>query len=187
MMYNADRAEGPFTIEEFEALPEEDAYRVELVRGMLVREPRPAAMHAWVQSRVAVRLGGFVEEQRLGYLFTDVGVIVSRHSSTVRGPDLAFVAAARLPAGPRSGFLDLAPDLCIEIVSPSNRPAAIEEKVLEYLSAGTSLVWVIDPAKRTVVERRPGSAANVRATAEELSGADVVPGFVLNLAELFGI
>jgi hypothetical protein len=117
------------TIEEFERLPEEDAFRVELVRGRLVREPRPAALHGWVQLHLGSMLLNHVERHRRGEVFSDIGVILSTEPATVRGPDLAFVSSERLPSGPpKRGFLAFAPDLCVEIVSPSNTSAEIHER-----------------------------------------------------------
>ncbi|HEX7051165.1 MAG TPA: Uma2 family endonuclease [Longimicrobiales bacterium] len=184
--YHAEPRERPLTIEEFERLPEEDAYRIELVRGRMVREPRPAALHGWVLWQLARRLGTHIDEHRLGFFFIDIGVILSREPATVRGRDLVFVAAERLPSGPPPrGFLDLAPDLCVEIVSPSNTAAGVHEKVLEYLGAGTRLVWVVHPTKRTVAEYRSPRDVRVTGAGDALDGDDVVPGFRLPVAAIF--
>jgi Uma2 family endonuclease len=174
------------TIEEFERLPEEDSARVELVRGMLVREPRPAALHGWVQLKLGSMLLNHVERHRLGEVFSDIGVILSTEPATVRGPDLAFASSRQLPSGPPArGFLDFAPDLCIEVVSPWNTSGEIQEKVLEYLDAGTRLVWVVHPEARTVTEfRSPTEIRFFRAT-DELDGGGTLPGFRTPVASLF--
>jgi Uma2 family endonuclease len=174
------------TIEEFERLPEEDAFRVELVRGRLVREPRPAALHGWVQLHLGSMLLNHVERHRRGEVFSDIGVILSTEPATVRGPDLAFVSSERLPSGPpKRGFLAFAPDLCVEIVSPSNTSAGIHEKVLEYLEAGTRLVWVVHPEARTVTEYRSPSEIRILAVTDELDGGGVLPGFRTPVVTLF--
>ena len=174
------------TLEEFERLPEEDAWRVELVRGMLVREPRPAAMHGWVQVNLGSLLLNHVGEHWLGHVFSDIGVVLSTEPATVRGPDLAFVSAERLPLGPPArGFLPFAPDLCVEIVSPSNTAAEIQEKVLEYLEAGTRLVWVVHPESRTVTEYRSRNEIRILESADELEGREVIPGFRAPLTSFF--
>lgn len=174
------------TIEEFERLPEEDSARVELVRGMLVREPRPAALHGWVQIKLGSMLVNHVEQHRLGHVFSDIGVILSTDPATVRGPDLAFVSSERLPAGPpKRGFLSFAPDLCVEIVSPWNTSGEIHEKVLEYLEAGSRLVWVVHPEAETVTEYRSLKEIRILAVTDELDGGEVVPGFRTPVTTLF--
>jgi Uma2 family endonuclease len=175
-----------YTIEEFEHLPEEDLYRVELVRGLLLREPRPAALHGWVLANLTALLHTHVKRYRLGYVFTDVGIIISHDPATVRGPDLAFVSTSRLPHGPpERGFLGFVPDLCVEIISPSNRADEIQEKVLDYLNGGASLVWVVNPELRTLAEHRSGRRDRVLGVDGEVEGYDVVPGLHLPLVELF--
>ncbi|MGH7482286.1 MAG: Uma2 family endonuclease [Longimicrobiales bacterium] len=174
------------TVEEFERLPEEDLYRVELVRGVLVREPRPAAYHGWVQVGLGGALLNHVREHGLGFVFTDIGVILEREPDTVRGPDIAFVVADRLPGGPpKKGFLEFAPDLCVEIVSPSNRLTEIQAKVFEYLDAGTRLCWIVNPEPRTVTSYRSRTDVGLADATGEIDGDDVVPGFRLAVAELF--
>jgi Uma2 family endonuclease len=174
------------TIEEFERLPEEDDARVELVRGMLVREPRPAAMHGWVQMNLGSMLLEHVRQHGLGDVFSDIGVILSIDPATVRGPDLAFVSRERLPAGPPDrGFLAFAPDLCVEIVSPSNSSAEIHQKVLDYLEGAARLVWVVHPEARTVTEYRSPSEILSLGVGEELNGGDVVPGFRVPVERIF--
>lgn len=174
------------TLEEFELLPEEDAWRVELVRGMLVREPRPAVVHGWVQVRLGSLLMRHVEEHSLGYIFSDVGVILSTDPPTVRGPDLAFVSAERLPNGmPKRGFLPFAPDLCIEIISPSNTFSEIQEKVLEYLESGTRLVWVVYPETGSVTEYRSRIEIRILESTDALEGGNILPGLRVPVASLF--
>lgn len=179
-------SQGPLTIEEFEKLPEEDLYRLELVRGWVVREPRPAARHGRVLAKLTRWLEEHIEAHTLGYLFVDIGVIVVTQPRTVRGPDLAFVAASRLPSGPPPrGFLDFVPDLCIEVVSPSNTAAEIREKVQEYLSAGASEVWVVDPDTTTLTMHGADGRLHSFSEEDELAGSQVLPGFRLLLRSLF--
>lgn len=188
MTHDPARAEdGNVTIEEFARMPEEDAYRVELVRGRLVREPRPAPLHGRVLSRLDRRLGAHVDEAGLGDVLVDVGFVLSDVEQTVRGPDLAFVSRDRLSddAYDEQGFWRFPPDLAVEVVSPSNSASEIQQKVLEYLDAGTRLVWVVYPRGRRVTVHHPGGEARVLGADDELDGADVVPGFRVRVSELF--
>jgi Uma2 family endonuclease len=173
----------PLTIEEYERLDEPDEWRTELVRGVVVREPRPAPYHARTQTRLAHRLEEFVEREKLGFVLTDVGVILSRHPPTVRGPDVAFYRVERLPELPRR-FPDIAPDLVIEIVSPSNTVTEIVEKVMDYLDAGSRLVWVVDPMSRTATVYRSRDEIRILTDRETLDGADVLPGLKLRLEDV---
>lgn len=186
--YRTAPEDRPLTLEEFERLPEEDGARVELVRGRVVREPRPAAEHGRVLLNLSFLLRDHLRHRLDGFAFADTGVILSHDPPTVRGPDLCFVSAARLPDGPPSeGFLDLAPDLCVEIVSPANTATEIQEKVLEYLDAGTRLVWVVDPRMRTVTEHRLSDRSLLLRESEVLDGGEVLSGFSVPVAELFAL
>lgn len=184
----ARRAESDriLSLEEFEDLPEEDAHRLELVRGRLIREPRPGARHGLLMARLGARLQRHVEENRLGVVCMDFGVVLPTEPPTVRGPDIGFVARDRIPPeGVPTGFLRMAPDLAVEIVSPSNTVSEIQEKVLEYLDAGARLVWVIDPQTQVVNTYRSRDEIRLLGEGDELEGGDVLPGFRLALEELF--
>jgi Uma2 family endonuclease len=178
-------AEPLVTLEEFQRMPEEDAYRIELVRGRIVREPRPGAAHGWVTGRLVERIGSYAREHGLGIVVTETGFLLSVEPPTVRGPDLAFLAAESLPPElPTTGFWRLAPDLAVEVVSPSNTAAEIREKVLEYLASGSRLVWVVDPATRSVSAYRSRRDISLLTEDDALEGGDVLPGFRLPIAEL---
>jgi Uma2 family endonuclease len=116
----------------------------------------------------------------------DTGFILSRAPDTVRAPDIAFVAEGRFETGLPFGYVPFAPDLAVEIVSPSNTASELQAKVLEYLEAGTRLVWVIDPRRETVMVYRSRDDIRILGRDDELDAADVLPGFKLALSELFG-
>ena len=99
----------------------------------------------------------------------------------MRGPDIAVIRKGRVPEPSPTGFAAFPPDLVIEIRSPNDRPGDVLGKVADYLSAGTALVWVIDPAHRAAhVYRQDGTEALLDAE-DTLDGEDVLPGFVLRL------
>lgn len=173
------------TISEFEMLPEEDAYRVELVRGRLVREPRPASLHGRVMVRLSHRLEAFAESRGGGVVLADIGVITGRDPDTVRGPDIAFWSTERIPeAGYETSFWG-PPDLAVEILSPSNQDSEMRAKVDEYLDAGVRMVWLVDPGARVVSVHRPDARARTLGIGHVLDGEDVLPGFQLPLASFF--
>jgi Uma2 family endonuclease len=170
------------TLEEYEQLPDDGCIH-ELSEGMLVREPLPGARHGYVAGKVFGALNAYVQTHDLGSVFMETGYVLKNEPKTVRGPDISFIAKTRLPAELPSGFFTLAPDLAIEILSPSNTASEIERKVLEYLDAGTLMVWVIDPETRTARSYRGNEALIVRADGE-LAAREVVSGFTLRLSDV---
>ena len=120
----------------------------------------------------------------VGVVLLDVGHVVERGPDTVRGPDVAFVRAGRLDLR-KTSWVEGGPDLAVEIRSPGDRKGEVEDRVADYLRAGTPLVWMVDPAKRTVTVRRPGVADEVLGQDDEVSGGDVLPGFRADVAAFF--
>lgn len=174
------------TLEEYERLPDEDGYSLELAAGRLVREPRPGARHGVIVGDLFRVLDSFVRERGLGRVVIETGFLLAEDLPTVRGPDVAFISAERLPAGPvPEGFWRLAPDLAVEVVSPSDSAAEIQEKVLQYLDAGTLAVWVVQPRTRTVEVWQPDADVHVVREEETLDGGDVLPGWRMEMKNLF--
>lgn len=158
---------------------------VDLVRGVLeVREP-PGYTHGRVTVNLLMRLAAHVERARPDHvLVTETGFTLTRGPDTVRGPDIALVRRDRVPSPEPRGFLELAPELIVEVLSPRDRPGEVLAKVADWLTAGTRLVWVVDPERRVArVYRGDGSEAIVGADAA-LDGEDVLPGFACRLPEV---
>lgn len=173
------------TIEEFQRLPD-DGTRLELIRGRVVREPPAGFEHGDLGMGIATRLRTFVKERGLGTVVgPDTGFILAEDPPTVRAPDAAFVRAGKIEAGRPLGFAPFAPDLAVEIVSPSNTLGEIHEKVLDYLDAGTALVWVVEPRGPRVTTYRSRSEIQILGPGDELDAADVVPGFRIGVRALF--
>ncbi|MGH7556734.1 MAG: Uma2 family endonuclease [Gemmatimonadota bacterium] len=173
------------TIEEFHRLPD-DGWRCELVRGEVVREPPAGYEHGRLANRILHLLTSFVEERGLGeVLASETGFVLFEEPPTVRAPDAAFVAGGRIPSPAPPGYGRLAPDLAVEVVSPSNTVADIHAKVMDYLDAGSRLVWVMDPSTRSVTAYRSRKRIRLLTEGDELDGEDVLPGFRMPLAEVF--
>ena len=173
------------TLEVYAALQEPDErFVTEVVRGRLVREPIPSWEHGRLQARIGHLLFAWVEEHGHGEVGGASGYVLSEDPATVRGPDVAVVLDPKAAAV--GGWTLGAPDLAVEVLSPSNTSTAIQEKVLDYLGAGASLVWVVDPSARTVTVYRPDGSARLLRGDETLSGEDVLPGFSVTLDRLFG-
>src|SRR5207253_10330580 len=126
-------------------------HHYELVDGVLhVSEP-PFAWHGAIQVRLAAALHAHVVPRRLGMVLGESGFVLRRGPDTVRGPDVAFIRAERIPSRAKDGFLEGAPDLVVEIVSPSNTAAEMTRKVKDYFSAGARLVWLVYPRRNLVI------------------------------------
>lgn len=186
----------PMDAGELARLPD-DGFQYELVEGRLVRMPPPKPRHGLIASHLDRVLGTYVETHHLGKVFTaDTGFLLSRRGErhTVLGADVAFVRAGRLPP-PDSPEWDeyfrLAPDLSVEVASPSQYRPELTAKAQQWVAAGTRLVWVVWPPSSSVDVWRAGRGAEAAvATLREddlLDGLDVVPGFTYPVADLFSL
>lgn len=183
---NPAAADRRYTIEEYLTLPDDEGWRDELVRGRLVREPIPGGEHGWIQVILASALHGHADAHGLGVVLVESGYVLAESPPTVRGPDVSFVSRERIPPeGVVRGHWRMAPDLAVEVVSPSNRLAEMQEKVLEYLDAGSRMVWVVDPRTRSITVYRSPAEIRLLRRGDTLDGGNVVPGFRLPVEELF--
>ena len=134
----------------------------------------------------AWRLAEYVDENRLGTVYAaETGFRLATDPDTVRAPDVAFVSRVRLEAvGEVEGFWPEAPDLAIEVVSPGDSYSDVEEKVVDWLDAGTKMV-VINPRQRSATVYKSPSDIAALAETDVLAGGDVVPGFELAVREIF--
>jgi Uma2 family endonuclease len=163
-----------------------DIGRCELLQGEVVRMAPAGAEHGGLAHELARLVGNFVAEHDLGRVYAaETGFILSRDPDTVRAPDVAFVTKDRLPPRPIRGFFPGAPDLAVEVVSPTDRLADVHEKVNQWLAAGTRSVWVVDPVNRTLEVNRPDGSVTRLRQPDELRDDPALPGFVLSMAELF--
>jgi Uma2 family endonuclease len=174
------------TVEDLYVMPD-DGFNYELQAGLLVSEPLPGGRHGRVVAAVAELLRAHVKNHRLGVVFAgDSGFVLARKPDTVRGPDVAFVSRERFELGGDTvkAFAG-APDLAVEVVSPTNTPAAMHAKVADYLAAGTRCVWVVDPESQAVTVYASLLGPHTVGQDEMLDGEDVLPGFRVLVGEIF--
>jgi Uma2 family endonuclease len=153
-----------------------DGRKYELVDGEIRVSPG-GGRHSLVSLKLASRLLAFVTERAAGHAF-DSSMGFRLPGGNVRSPDASFVAAGRFEADtPPDDFADLAPDLAVEVLSPSERPRAVLDKVGEYLEAGVRLVWVIDPRSAKAIVYRSLTDVTELQTGDALDGGEVLPGF----------
>jgi len=173
------------TAEQLMQMP--DDRRRELVRGELREMPPSGFDHGATVDSIQVLLSNYVRANRLGVVVgAETGFRLSRNPDTVRGVDVGFVRADRIPAtGRPTVYWEGAPDLAVEVVSPSDTVEAVEEKVDDYISAGCAMVVVINPRRRTLTVHRAGRDLVVLRASDTFSGGDVVPGFQCPVAAVF--
>lgn len=174
------------TAEDLLAMPD-DGVRRELVNGELIEMTPTGQQHGRVAIRVGSRLEQHVEANQLGATYAaETGFQLASDPPTVRAPDAAFVRSERLAAaGDIAGYFPGAPDLAVEVVSPGDRFADVEEKVFAWLDAGARMVVVINPAKRTATVYRSRTAIVVLTEEETIDGGDVVPGWTMRVGDAF--
>jgi Uma2 family endonuclease len=174
------------TADEFLEMPD-DGLLHELVRGEVVTMSLPGGEHGEIAGEIFWRITNHVKSSKLGKTYAaETGFIIDRDPDTVRGPDVGFVRADRLAEiVNRKKYIPFAPDLAVEVLSPNDRPGEVDEKVQEWLAAGTSLVWTVDPSARTVTVHRPGVESITLPEDQDLDGGDILPGFVCGVALFF--
>ena len=175
-----------YTVDQFEALDLGDN-RFELWWAEVRPVPGGGTQHSFVGVNVSGELRAFVRPAKRGIVVgADCRFVLSRELRLVLVPDSAFITTERVPpldTFPKS--FDGAPDLAVEIVSPTDRRAEIEEKARTWLRFGARLVWVFHPTRRTVAVWTPDGEVRTLGEADELDGGDVLPGFRLVVATLF--
>jgi len=175
------------TIAEYAELPDNGVPN-ELVRGRIVPLNRPTPWHGYVCDNAALIICGFVKEHDLGYPVTnDAGIITARNPDTLRGADLAFYSYQRIPKGTlaKKGYVDVAPDLVVEVKSPTDRWKDILAKVAEYLNVGVAIVCVLDPERSTVTLYRPDHPEEKLTADDVLTLPGVMEGFSVLVRKFF--
>jgi Uma2 family endonuclease len=160
-----------------------DGRKYELVDGEIRVSPA-GARHGRISLRLGAALLAFVREEGLGEVF-DSSTGYRLPGGNVRSPDASFVSSKRLPRVPE-GFLELAPDLAVEVLSPEDSPRGVLDKVGEYLAAGVRLVWVIDPRTSRAVSYRSLTDVQEIGPDGTLDGGELLPGFRYPLSDLLG-
>jgi Uma2 family endonuclease len=163
-----------------------DIGRCELIQGEIIRMAPAGAEHGNTAGEIFGRIWMFVREQNLGEVYAaDTGFIIARNPDTVRAPDVAFVRKDRVPAQPRRGFFDGAPDLAVKVVSPGDTHSELSAKVNQWLAAGAVSVWVVDPPNQVVDVHHAGDRVERYRVADILRDEAILPGFSVAVSEIF--
>ena len=172
------------TAEELLAMPQDGP--CELIAGEIVMMTPAGYQHGEIAGKINTLLGPHAAKNRLGSVVSgEAGFLIARDPDTVRVPDVAFVRRERQPKSPKA-FFPGAPDLAVEVISPTDRVKEVDDKTQAWLDAGTPLVWVVWPDTRSVVVHRPGQPPRILHERDVITGEDVLPGFECTVAEFFG-
>ncbi len=161
----------------------------EVIDGEVVEMPSAGGRHSQLGMRIGWFVTSFVNQHHLGIVYgADGGFILRGEPLLLRVPDVAFVRTERLPANyDDGGFLRVAPDLVVEVISPSDRMVEVLAKVVMWLEAGVALLWLVDPVAMTVTVYRPDDPPRTLTRDETLDGGDLLPGFTLAVSAIFAI
>ncbi len=171
------------TAEELANLPD-DGYRYELLRGELIQMAPPDWIHGVRQARLAYEFVAYAD-QFGGQVTGEAGFHLEVNPDTVLAPDLTYTRPERVPNDAERGFARYAPDVAVEIDSPSNRPGERRRKVQAYHRAGTRLVLFVNDERRTVTVEHADGRSEVLHVDDVFDGGDVMPGFRLAVADFF--
>jgi Uma2 family endonuclease len=173
------------TGEELARMPGTDL--CELVDGRIVPMTPTGEEHGRIEGNVYRAIDSWVRPRQLGkVLVGEVGIYTRRNPDSVRAADVLFISTDRYARrSAPSGFLDVAPELVVEILSPRDTVMALTGKLREYFAIGVTLVWVIDPAARRVYAYRAITDVREYAETDRLRADEVLPGFEIPVASLF--
>lgn len=175
------------TADELLVMPD-DGFLYELIKGELIKSsPPPGHEHGLVTMNIAGPLYEYAKSKDLGKVYAaETGFLLEQNPDTVRAADVAFIKRERIEkAAPVKGYWIGAPDLAVEVVSPSDTVDRIEGKVAEWLKAGTALVWVVSPKLHTITVYRSLTDIIALTERDSLDGGDVIPGFTISVAGVF--
>lgn len=175
------------TLAQFEDYQFEGSESVELVLGEIRAAPQVGGAHLLIMRTIFRALDAHVVARGLGEVFPDsAGYILTSLRDTMRGPDVSFVRAGKIPSPmPQRGMLRVVPDLAVEILSPNDRYVDVDERREQMFEAGTSCWWLVDPRRRRVEVHVPDALRRVLRKGEVLDGAPVLPDFALPVADAF--
>ena len=157
----------------------------ELIEGRIVSMTPTGSEHGVIESNLSRHLGNFVVDRKLGKVMNgEVGIFTRRRPDSVRGADIAFVSRERLADRPAKGFLTVAPELVVEIVSPSDRWQDVRQKIEEYFAIGVQRVWIVEPDNRDVLVYSASTEMRKLGEGDLLTGEGVLEGFSLPVARI---
>ncbi len=165
-----------------------DMGRAELVEGKICQMAPTAYTHAMLESRVSKLLSLHVDEKQLGYVMVgEGGMYTRRQPDTVRAADVSFISNERLAQVSSPTYLDVIPELIVEVLSPNDRWSEVAKKLDEYFTAGAVQVWIVEPEERLVYLYSAPTQAVRLAVGETISDVLFLPGLAIPVADIFAV
>lgn len=172
------------TAAELEQIPDDDSVQLELDEGELITMPPAGEHHGYLEGRLFRLIANFAEDRGLGRVYGgDTGFRLS--DDTVRCPDVSFVRAERVAALRSRGFANGAPDLAVEVVSPSQSAGRLTRKVRQYFAAGCHTVWIVDPERREIEVFEASGRDRALSGEDMLEAPELLPGFSVAPGQVF--
>jgi len=158
----------------------------DLIRGEIVERMPTGHRHGDVEINLGSFLKNYARERKLGKVFGgETGVYTGRNPDSVRGVDLAYMSRARYAQIKSSSYLDVAPELIVEVLSPNDPWSEVQEKLAEYFAIDVKVVWVVDPKLLQVHSYQALDQIHIYKMGDTLTCEELLPGFHLSVAELF--
>jgi Uma2 family endonuclease len=174
----------PLTLEEFAELPD-DGVRHEISEGELITMPAPKSLHTLVAVAIFEALQAYLKQYGAARALPEAGYLLSRKPVTVRQPDVSVLSKERIQSAAPDDYFEGAPELAVEVVSPSDSAEDLEIKVEQYLQSGAKQVWVLYPKTKRIHVFRPGSQPVVLDETQTMDGGELFRGFSVKVADLF--
>jgi Uma2 family endonuclease len=160
--------------------------RCELIAGRIVPMSPTGFEHGEIENAIGTELRNFVRARKLGkVLVGEVGIYTRRDPDYVRGADAIYISNERYAQKKSRSYLDVAPELVVEIMSPGDTWSEVTQKLREYFAIGVRLVWVADPAVSIIYAYRSMTDVREFTEQDQLPGDDILPGFAVSVAQLF--
>ena len=161
----------------------------ELIQGVLSQVMAAGGQHGEIAMVLGAAMLAVVRPNRLGRVTgTDSGVLLDLENHVVREPDIAFFSAGKLPPGEVvAGYYQVVPDLVVEIASPGDTNAEVNDKCRMWISYGVSMVWELHPQWRSVSMHRASQSIVILTEDDTLDGGDVLPGFSIPVRDIFDV
>ena len=177
-------SEGLVTAEELACLP--GLGPCELVNGKIIHLSPARAVHGVVEARIGARLSTYADEGGRGVVLAgEAGLLIRRNPDTVRGADLVFISQGRYARCQPDFYVDVAPELVVEVLSPGDRRGEVREKLSDYFEMGVDLVWIVDPKARYVLAYRSMFEIERFEVGDLLTDEEILPGLSVPVADLF--
>jgi Uma2 family endonuclease len=163
-----------------------DIGRSELINGRLIVMSPASYSHGIVENNFGAKLGNFAKHQQFGQVLTgDIGIYITRNPDTIHAADVAYISNERFAQVQSKSYLDVAPELIVEVLSPDDAWSDVMDKLADYFAIGVQAVWIADPKRAQIFAYRSLTDVQLFTQEQEISGGTILPGFNAAVAGFF--